>query len=265
MAIGVYQIQNISNGKRYIGSAARSFEHRWNQHISYLRCDVHPNRHMQNAYNKYGEGSFWFSILEIVETAKECLLIEQKYIDELQPEYNACPTAGSQLGFKHSDETKHKCRLASLGNKNNVGKTHSDEAKAKMRAARLGKKLSDETRKRMGDARRGIKLLSETCKKIAASHLGKLHTEETKQKISAIKKGKGNYRTGTHPSEETREKMRIAHLGQQNRLGKLCSVEAKARMSAAHLGKKRMLHSEATKKKISESEKRYYSERKGNQ
>jgi group I intron endonuclease len=35
----------------------------------------------------------------------EVISREQYYINQLKPEYNILPTAGSLLGFKHSEET----------------------------------------------------------------------------------------------------------------------------------------------------------------
>jgi len=49
-----------------------------------------------------------FFKLEILEycSREECIKIEQKYINLLQPSYNILKIAGSFLGFKHSDESR---------------------------------------------------------------------------------------------------------------------------------------------------------------
>lgn len=81
--------------------------------------------------------------------------------------------------------------------------------------------------------------LSEACK-------GNKHSEETKRKIGLASKGKN---LGKHPTEETREKMRLSHIGNQSALG--ChwkhSEETKKRMSEVHTGFK---HTDEAKKKI---------------
>lgn len=71
---------------------------------------VHVNSHLQNAYDKYGNDSLEFEIIEYIEiddNIKETLLErEQFWIDTVNPEYNILPIAGSTLGFKHTEETK---------------------------------------------------------------------------------------------------------------------------------------------------------------
>ena len=54
---------------------------------------------------------FKFS-LEILEYCKalECIEREQYYLDRLNPEYNILSTAGSTLGYKHSEEAIAKMK-----------------------------------------------------------------------------------------------------------------------------------------------------------
>ena len=111
---GVYWIKNLLNNKVYIGSSAR-LKMRLKDHIKLLQKDKHPNKHLQCAYNKYGKDKFELAILETCEAIKDTLLyLEQKYIDEIKPEYNMCPKAYSMLGFKHSKEFCEKCKLRDL-------------------------------------------------------------------------------------------------------------------------------------------------------
>ena len=78
---GVYQIKCVTSNKIYIGSTSTSFIKRLNHHLSMLRVNKHKNPYLQNAWNKYGEDDFEFSIIEIC--AKEyCLEREQYYIDQ---------------------------------------------------------------------------------------------------------------------------------------------------------------------------------------
>jgi group I intron endonuclease len=92
--IGVYKIE--ANGGMYIGSSYRSIKSRWMQHLYQLRKGKHANRNLQSAFDEYGEDSLKFSILEIVKTPEECIIYEQKYIDELKPEYNICPVSNNR-------------------------------------------------------------------------------------------------------------------------------------------------------------------------
>jgi hypothetical protein len=56
------------------------------------------------------------------------------------------------FGHKHSDETKHKMKLAKLGKKQ---RPYSEKARANMSAAQKGRKLSDEHRNNLRLARLG--------------------------------------------------------------------------------------------------------------
>ncbi len=107
---GVYIILNLVNDKVYIGSAARSFQHRWKGHRVDLRRGKHHNKHLQAAWNEYGEENFIFRILEICDK-EDCIEREQYWLDGFdacnrEKGYNRTPTAGSPLGIKHTDESK---------------------------------------------------------------------------------------------------------------------------------------------------------------
>lgn len=78
--IGVYCIKNMNNKKMYIGSTTVKFLSRLIHHSGRLKNNKHKNNYLQKSYNKHGENSFEFSILEIC-TKNECLLKEQKWID----------------------------------------------------------------------------------------------------------------------------------------------------------------------------------------
>ena len=193
---GIYKITNTVTGKFYIGSAV-NIKIRWANHRSKLGANKHVNRHLQNSWNKHGEDSFTFEVLECCE--KERLIErEQFYIDNEKPAYNILPTAGSPLGVKHTDESKrkiseahkgvpfseeHKRKLseAKMGNQNCLGVKHTDETKRKISEAkmgnRLGVKLTDETKRKMSEAKMGNQY-----------RLGVKNTDETKRKISEAMK-----------------------------------------------------------------------------
>lgn len=79
---GVYIIRNLVNGKCYIGSTVMTFEKRYSHHSSRLNLNKHKNKHLQNAWNKYGENNFEFDILEICEK-ENCIIREQYYLDTI--------------------------------------------------------------------------------------------------------------------------------------------------------------------------------------
>ncbi|MGL5329774.1 MAG: GIY-YIG nuclease family protein, partial [Peptostreptococcaceae bacterium] len=76
---GIYQIRNIDNGKVYIGSS-KDVDKRWKQHIYSLNNKSHHSIKLQRAWDKYGQESFSFEIIEQCEEGK-LLYLEQYYID----------------------------------------------------------------------------------------------------------------------------------------------------------------------------------------
>lgn len=78
---GIYCIENIENGKKYIGSsinmAARIASHR-----SLLRRDRHDNPYLQKSFNKNKECNFKVCVIEIVtdKTKSELESLESYYI-----------------------------------------------------------------------------------------------------------------------------------------------------------------------------------------
>lgn len=162
---GIYKIINVINNECYVGSAV-NFHRRFGAHRRGLNKNSHANRHLQSAWNKYGENNFKFVIIE--EVLEKALLIkrEQFYLDIIKPEYNESPTAGSLLGFTHSQETREKISKGMMGIK---------------RSAR--------TRKKMSDAKKGVPRSPETIEKMRLGQIGKRHSEEAKKKISAALAG----------------------------------------------------------------------------
>lgn len=105
---GLYCIKNAVNGKVYVGSACR-LSCRQNDHRRNLLRGSHVNQKLQRAWVKYGEQAFEFSVLEYVADSAALIGREQHWIDALNAVlggYNIAPKAGSQLGFKHSDQAK---------------------------------------------------------------------------------------------------------------------------------------------------------------
>lgn len=138
---GIYQIKSRSTGRLYIGSAV-SIRKRWMGHKNSLRSGKHHSRFLSRCWVKYGEDDFEFKAL-VFCSKKDLLFYEQRFIDALSPEYNTSPTAGSQLGYKHSNETRSKLRAARA--RNNFG-------------PRIGAILSKETKEKISKSKRGVKL-----------------------------------------------------------------------------------------------------------
>jgi group I intron endonuclease len=163
---GIYRIFNKINEKIYIGSAVHLNNRKIN-HFHALQNNRHRNKHLQRAYNKYKKENFIFEILEYVDDKNKLIEREQWWIDKYWNKkvlYNINPIAGSNLGMKHSEESKKK-----------------------MSESQKGKKMSEESKKKMSKVRKGKKMSKEHSENISKSHKGKpspmdgkRHTEETK-------------------------------------------------------------------------------------
>lgn len=84
--IGIYEIVNTIDDKRYIGSSICIKNRKYN-HFAQLRKNIHYNEHLQRAFNKYGEANFSFNIIEELddsETELSLRLKEQAYIDSYE-------------------------------------------------------------------------------------------------------------------------------------------------------------------------------------
>ena len=81
MTCGIYMIQNKVNNKIYIGQAV-DIKKRWKEHRKELKGGYHKNKHLQNAWDKYEQKNFEFSILlECEENQRNTC--EEYYIVEL--------------------------------------------------------------------------------------------------------------------------------------------------------------------------------------
>lgn len=109
----VYEIRNVYNGHRYIGSSNR-YEGRLKDHLNKLRKRLGES-HFQRAFNKYGESVFTFLILEKIKDPKRRYDREQFWIDKLKPEYNSKQIAS---GVEMTSEVRDKIRQKAKGRKN---------------------------------------------------------------------------------------------------------------------------------------------------
>ena len=150
MTIGIYKIENLVNGKTYIGSSI-NIEQRWSQHRWFLNTSSHHSPHLQRSFDKYGQDKFSFEILQELEFAETLLVVEQVYFSLYKPEYNVLPIAGSPKSRKLTEETRKKMSDAKKG------KPHSQETREKMSNSRKGRTHSEEHRKSMSLSRIGKK------------------------------------------------------------------------------------------------------------
>lgn len=148
---GIYSITNTINGKVYIGSAS-NIRLRWNFHRSLLGRGKHHSKKLQNSWNKYGDDYFEFKVL-LECSVENLLLYEQRAIDSFcaagELGYNVLPTAGSNYGFKASEDTKKKMSASMAGRK------QTPEHTRKAAEAQRGRKLTEEHKEKLSIAKRG--------------------------------------------------------------------------------------------------------------
>jgi len=84
---GAYKLQNLLNGKCYVGGTGWRFDLRLRKHCELLKKNKHPNQHLQSDYNYYGVNGFEFDILEFAEK-EDIVDVEQKWLDIIKPWIN---------------------------------------------------------------------------------------------------------------------------------------------------------------------------------
>ena len=131
---GIYQIRNTENGYVYIGQTQEKFNRRFWHHRWKLQNGSHDNQNLQNDYNTYGEGSFVFEILEILNGKDALDAAEIEYISTAAKKYNMLGGGGGRLGYVMKDGTK---RLIGEANRQHLLGHRQSEATRKKRSESL--------------------------------------------------------------------------------------------------------------------------------
>lgn len=214
--IGIYKITCLENDKFYIGSS-KNIEIRFTQHLNDLRNNKHCNIIMQNSFNKYGEKSFIFEIIEECEK-HNLLIIEQIYLDK----------------YKSSNKL-FNIGLKSCGGDNLTNHPNRDEIieKIKYETNKAISNLSEKERREKWNNKGEknpnynkkwtIEMKNNLSKKMKGRYVGeknpfygKEHSEETKEILSNNAKeriGEKNPFYGKKHSEKTKEKIKNKRIG----------------------------------------------------
>jgi group I intron endonuclease len=221
----IYKIRNVVNGKFYVGSAVDT-RTRFRQHRRLLRRGKHHCRHLQAAWNKYGEDAFKFEVVEHVSSHELLETAEDKWLV-------------AHVGEPHCYNSGRSARAPWRGTKGSglsplTGATISQERKDRLREAaleqwktsdpRTGRKHSEETREKI---KAGLRVA------LSEGRGGRfIPSEETRRKMSEALKGNQNAK-GHVRTEEHRRKLSEAQKGNQHWAGKSHSEESKAKMGQA--------------------------------
>lgn len=108
---GIYEIRNIVNNKRYIGQSQNIYV-RISKHIFCLCSNSHCNKHLQSAWNQYGENSFEYNVLEYCSNEqlneRELFWINHFNSNNKDYGYNIRLNPFDNRGLKWTDEQRVK-------------------------------------------------------------------------------------------------------------------------------------------------------------
>jgi len=170
---GIYCIENIVNGKKYIGQSdhvIRRIKCQYNE----LKRMVSERMYLQLDWIEYGEENFNWHILETC-------INDRNILDELEIFY---------IKNLKSHVSENGYNVSWGGRKTFEGLHHTDEGKEKLRQNGLGRKPSEESRKKNRESNLGKK----------NGFYGKKHSEIAKQKMRGGRPtvmGKNNPAYGT--------------------------------------------------------------------
>jgi group I intron endonuclease len=260
MNSGIYLISNVANGKLYVGSS-ENIPNRWCDHIKPLRRGCHPNRYLQNAFNKHGENSFRFDVIEFCELRDyhidPCGYTDDiRYLTDRETWWVVLLGTLSPKGYNLilpdrsiiSNETRLKLSKASQGNQRALGHKHSDEVRRRISETHKGKPKPEEQKRKMSASQKGRpkELSEETRERLVTIRKGKEPWNKGKTGVYSeemlFRMGKGGKRR--IDSEETRRKK------SESRKGKTHSLETRAKMSDSQRGR---VVSNKTRRKISDA------------
>ncbi len=138
MISGIYLIQCLVNGKSYVGQS-KTINRRIDAHKNLLKNNNHKNKYLQNAWNKYGENNFVFSICTFC-SVDDLDNYEKFYILLLSGfEYGYNLETGGNTNKNISAISKQKMSIAKKGKPSLLkGRKASNELKLKLSIAHKG-------------------------------------------------------------------------------------------------------------------------------
>lgn len=196
MRFKIYLIENIINGKVYVGKTKKLIEERWKDHVRNAKNKT--NRRLYDAMNKYGPENFTISELDSVE--------DEEKINEMESWF---------IYILHSNDPKHGYNMTLGGDGGNTISAFTEDRlldyKKKLSESIRGYKHSEETKLRLSEMKTGIIMddlikekISKTIKDRIISgeftpntsglmngqKIGFKHTDLAKEKMSKKRSGK---------------------------------------------------------------------------
>ena len=134
---GIYKITCINNNKSYIGKSI-DIEKRFKKHLSDLKLNKHHSVYLQNSYNKYGENSLRFEIIEICNNSISDEELSKKEVDYIKlyntfnDGFNETP-GGEGRSRIVTEEERKQMSIRVLGKNNPMyGRTGSKNPNARL-------------------------------------------------------------------------------------------------------------------------------------
>lgn len=158
---GIYLIRNKINGKVYIGKSIRLYK-RIKGHVTHLNTkSKDENRHLINAWHKYGREAFEYEVLEYLPKDEEILRERELY---WMVHYNS---TDREKGYNMRMDTSTKCivqeesraRLSASGLKRFDDPKEREKLSEMIKQAKNTIPVTDEYRKRLSQALKEFKVL----------------------------------------------------------------------------------------------------------
>lgn len=150
---GIYIISNTIDNRIYVGSAT-SFRHRCAVHKRSIKAGKHGNPKLMAFANKYGIDKLIFTAT-FACSIEDLIKHEQEYLDRLQPfgdnGFNIVKTAGSPIGYKHTEEAKEKM-------KGRAPRVVSEEEKQRLSELKKGVPRSEELKNKLSKIYDSVKI-----------------------------------------------------------------------------------------------------------
>lgn len=227
---GIYIISHSISARVYIGQA-QHIEKRWAVHKSFLRKNIHHCKCLQRMWRKYGGRGFRMEVLEICDA--DTLDFKEEYWMEFYSGRlaNSAKVGGHARGYKLKKKARMRISEAQkkIGSDVEERKRRSKRARRQHKEGKFGRKTwTEESRKKFGKKmkKKGKKADKDLVRRI----------------ISLRKSGLMQHEIGS-----------IVGLSQVmvSRVLRLNKVNIRV--------KKKVIHTEETKRKIAEGSKRYWS------